>query len=436
MEKPKFYGWTLLAAFWSLYFVNQGLPTYGSSVLNAFMAQALGFDRATLGSAFSVFLVMVGLPGPLVAWCVNRFGVRNTLVLGSLSLLAGCLYMIFVATSGVHAVFGFGVLMGFGACAGAGIPQQSGISRWFSKRRATALALFYTSGGIAGFIAAPALTWLVEHTGGDWRNGWWAVAAMAVLASLVAVLFVKEHPSELHQHPDGAAEEPAAGTAAARKGSPYRTNEEWTFAEAVRTRTLWMLILASIGISMGFGTWLSHGVVHMRDMGHTAAMAALAMSTMSICTLIGKLAGGFGDRVDPRYLWALSMSLFGIGLIYATRATDRSDLYFMPIFLGVGWGGTLVSMMTVPVNYYGPKVYASLVGIMMAIQTTSSAVAPIVAGYWFDTHGTYAPVFYVISGLCFAGSVILMLAPPPKRKAGVDDAAQAALGSPGVPSEI
>jgi MFS family permease len=156
---------------------------------------------------------------------------------------------------------------------------------------------------------------------------------------------------------------------------------------------------------------------------------------MSICTLIGKLAGGFGDRIDPRYLWSLSMSLFGAGLIYAPNASARADLYFLPILLGIGWGGTLVSMMTVPVNYYGPKAYAALVGIMMAIQTTSSAIAPIVAGYWFDTRGTYAPVFYVISVMCFAGAVILMLAPPPRRAVRPETAGDAARSS-GVPSGI
>lgn len=436
MRKTPFYGWTLLAAFWGLYFVNQGLPTYGSSVLNAFMAESLGLDRQMLGTAFSLFLVMVGLPGPLVAWSVNRFGVRATLMIGSLSLLAGCLFMMFVASTGWHAVFGFGFLMGLGACAGAGIPQQAGIARWFSKRRATALSIFYTSGGIAGFLAAPALTWVVERMGGNWRMGWAVVAVMAILACLAAFFFVKENPSDLGQTPDGAPEQelhgPAAG--ATRKGSPYRTAEEWTFREAVRTRTLWMLVLASIGISMGFGTWLPHGVPHLRDLGHSAAAAAIAMSTMSICTLIGKLAGSVGDRIDPRYLWATSMVLFGIGMIYATRATGTADLYLVGMLLGIGWGGTLVSMMTVPVNYYGPRAYASLVGIMMAIQTTSSAVAPIVAGYWFDTYGTYAPVFYVLAGMCFLGSCILMLASPPRRMAGAEALSEASMGSGSVPS--
>ena len=39
MKKPAFYGWKLLAAFWFIYLVNLGFPTYGQSVINAYMAK-------------------------------------------------------------------------------------------------------------------------------------------------------------------------------------------------------------------------------------------------------------------------------------------------------------------------------------------------------------------------------------------------------------
>ena len=41
MKKKAFYGWKLLAAFWFIYLVNLGFPTYGQSVINAYMAKDL-----------------------------------------------------------------------------------------------------------------------------------------------------------------------------------------------------------------------------------------------------------------------------------------------------------------------------------------------------------------------------------------------------------
>ena len=96
MKKASFYGWKLLAAFWFIYLVNLGYPTYGSSVVNAYMATSLHLDRAMLGLAFSVYMLMVGLPGPVVAVIVNRIGVRWTLLIGSCSSMAGGLALALV----------------------------------------------------------------------------------------------------------------------------------------------------------------------------------------------------------------------------------------------------------------------------------------------------------------------------------------------------
>ena len=85
MKRSAFYAWKLLAAFWFIYLVNLGFPTYGQSVINACMAKSLHLDRTMLGLAFSLYMLMVGLPGPAVAVLVNRMGVRKTPLMGSCS---------------------------------------------------------------------------------------------------------------------------------------------------------------------------------------------------------------------------------------------------------------------------------------------------------------------------------------------------------------
>ena len=99
MANPRFYGWTLLATLWGVVFLNLGFPAYGPAVINAAMAGALGLQRETLGNMFSVYMIMSGLPGPLVAMSVHHFGVRKTLVLGSLFIIVGAVLMATVVTS-------------------------------------------------------------------------------------------------------------------------------------------------------------------------------------------------------------------------------------------------------------------------------------------------------------------------------------------------
>jgi len=319
--KAGFYGWKLLAAFWIIYLVNLGYPTYGSSVVNAYMATSLHLDRAMLGLAFSIYMLMVGLPGPLVAAIVNRIGVRWTLLIGSCSAILGGLAMALVVHTGWQAVIAFGVLIGFGSCAGGAIAEQAGIAQWFVRRRALALSLMYSSGGVGGFILPPLLNRLIANTNGNWRAGWWAFIVLGVIAALITVLFVKERPSDMGQLPDGG--EVAAGPMKSK--TVWVTTEEWTFKEAIRSRALLLMLLSSIGISCGFTLIQGHGVVHLKDLGHSPAEAARAMSILAVSTLAGKLLASFGDRIEPRYVWAAAMTAFGLGMILVVHATSALD---------------------------------------------------------------------------------------------------------------
>ena len=129
MTEGRFYGWKLLAACWFIMFVNLGIPAYGSSGLNALMAPALHLDRRALGLLFSAYMVMSGLPGPLVAISVNRLGARRTLMLGSVLLIAGALLMATIVNSFWAALLTFGLLVGSGVATGGALATQAGVTR-------------------------------------------------------------------------------------------------------------------------------------------------------------------------------------------------------------------------------------------------------------------------------------------------------------------
>jgi MFS family permease len=267
---------------------------------------------------------------------------------------------------------------------------------------------------------------VIASSHGNWRNGWWIFLVLGAIGAALVIFMVKEKPADMGQLPDGGAEAPLAPGKTRPRGV-FVTTEAWTFKEAIFSRAFILMLLSSIGISCGFSLIQGHGVVHLKDLGHSPAEAAMAMSILAISTLIGKLLASFGDRIEPRYIWAFAMAAFGLGTVLVVHATSAADLYPFPILLGFGWGATLVSMMGAPMNYFGLKAYPAVIGLWLAIQTTIGSVAPFVAGYVFDRYGSYTPVFYSIAGLCFAGSLLLLLATPPQRK--VADEAPAAHGA-------
>ena len=191
--------------------------------------------------------------------------------------------MAFWVHTGWQAVIAFGLIIGLGAAAGGSLPAQAAITNWFVKKRSLALSIKYAAGGLGGFFAVPLLNWLITRAGGSWRVAWWLLAALAAGAAVISAIFVKGHPSEVGQFADGAAANlstPVGPHPRARLGV-YQTAEQWTFSEALRTRALWLLILANLGVSMGIAMFTAHGVVHLKDVGYTSAAAAMSISVLA-----------------------------------------------------------------------------------------------------------------------------------------------------------
>jgi MFS family permease len=408
MPRHRFYGWTMLLALWGVMFLNLGFPAYGPAVINAAMARSVGLPRETLGNMFSVYMIMSGLPGPLVAMSVNRLGVRKTLVLGSVFIIVGSLLMATVVTSGLGAMLCFGLLVGTGVATGSAMAAQAGLARWFVRRRSLALSVLYSAGAIGGFVAAPLLNRLIQMTG-NWRAGWWLVAALSLVAACIALIFVRERPEDVGQVADGFGPPPADGQAVADTRPKFVTRREWTFREAVRHPAYWLLLGSLIGGSGGYTLFLAHGVVHLQDLGHSASVGAWAVGIMTVSGLIGKLIlASFGDRIDPRYIFALFMAVFGVGLVVIVNAHALWQVFFFATCIGIGFGGGLVCLMAVLSNYYGTRAFASLAGLAIAVNTTLSAIAPKVAGRLFDQGVGYGVNFYFLSAWCFAGALVLV----------------------------
>jgi MFS family permease len=419
MRDRAFYGWKLLAACWVIMFLNLGIPVYGASGLNALMAPELHLDRSALGLLFSAYMIMSGLPGPLVAVSVNHYGVRRTLMLGSVLLIAGALLMGSVVNSFGMALLAFGLLVGGGVATGAALAAQAGLARWFVRRRALVLSILYSSGAVGGFVSGRLLDRVVRAAGGNWRAGWWVIAALSAVACAVAALFVKESPAALGQFPDGEAADSHASIAAPGRDAPprvvvFRTTQDWSYREAIASPAYWVMVLALLGVSCGYTLYLAHGFVHLRDLGHSPSEAWQAISVVAVSGLIAKaIIASCGDRIDPRYLWAAFQISFGVGLALVVNARSHASVLVFATCLGIGFGGGLVCLMAVLSNYFGTRLFASLAGLAVALNTTLSALTPYLAGWRYDTGHGYGASFYFLALWCLIGGAALLLLRPP-----------------------
>jgi MFS family permease len=418
--KGSFYGWKILWVFWAIMILNFAFPTFGLSVVNTYMAKAMHLDRKELGLAYSAFSMMAGLPGPLVGFSINRFGLRLTTFLGALLTALGALLMALAVKTVPQAILVLGLISGPGAAMAGTIGAQVGTARWFHAKRGRAMSLMLTASGIGGFAAVPILNLVIVRSGGSWRAAWWCMAVMSLCAALVAALFIRESPAQIGEEVDGGAVAEAAATAAAgeleRTGGVFKTSENWTLGEVLRTPVLWLLMFTNLGFFMGFFIYVAHGIAHLEGLGHSPGAAARSISIIMISSLIGQFTVAWlGDRVETRYIFAVAVSLFGIGIALSTKAIGPGAIYPYAICMGTGFSACFTSLATMLSNYYGSKVYPLVLGVTTPIGTVLGAIGPVLAGWSFDKYGSYAQAFYLVAGICFASTILLLFARPPAR---------------------
>ena len=431
-----FYGWKLLAVFWTILFANFAFPLYGASVVNTYMAEALHWDRTQLGTAAAIYQLMIGVPAPLVAVLISKRGVRFTATIGCWVVVAGALLMSSVVHTSLQVDLVYGLMIGLGAMTGGVLVSQTGINRWFARYKGLAITLVHTGGTFGGFVAARALDKVIRASNGNWRAGWWMMAGLSTICAVVSMLFVRERPSDVGQFPDGIAPAEVTGSSAAepaqanaRAEGVYKTSEDWTFGAALRTPAIWMILVSLLGFSAGYPLYLAHGNAHLRDLGYTPAQAASSISIMLLSALFGTLLfATIADRIEPRLTWAAASIVFAVGMVLALNASGSAGLYLYAVLLGGSFGVCFSAMMVLPANYYGVSGYPPVISFMMMIGTTVGSLGAIVAGMVFDRVHSYTPVFYGVAGLSVMSSLVLLVMRPAQKPA-------AALAEAGVEPE-
>jgi MFS family permease len=422
-RQPNFYGWKLLAIFWTILFANFAFPLYGASVVNTYMAESLHWDRTQLGLAYAIYQLMIGVPAPLIAILIVKKGVRVTAALGCSTVAVGAFLMASVVRTSLQTDLVYGVLIGLGAMTGGVLVSQTAINRWFSRYKGLAITLVHTGGTLGGFVAARSLDKVIRLAGGNWRAGWWLIAFNSILCTLLALVFVRERPSDLGQFPDGAADTAARSSPSGAKERVHKTQEEWTLGDALRTPAIWLILISVMGFSAGYPLYIAHGNAHLRDLGYTPAQAASSISIMLLSALFGTLFfAAVADRIEPRLVWAASSIVFAVGMLLAMRASGNFGLYLYAILLGASFGVCFSAMMVLPANYYGVKGYPAVISFVMVIGTTAGAFGATLAGMVFDRLHSYSPVFYCVAALSLlsAGALLVMR---PARKRGATLAA-------------
>jgi MFS family permease len=439
---PKIYigWWTVLASgFLSLW--GHGFNAYGISALFKPIATELGFSRTLTSVASSIGRLEGGLEAPLSGWITDRYGPKWIVFFGTFLISLSLVLMYFINSLWSFYVV-WGIMLGTGVNVALSVPLDTAISKWFIKKRGVALSIKWIFSGISGVVVLPLVAWLITVVG--WRTTCLIGGlVMGVVGLPLVLLCFKTNPPEYYGLlPDGAklTEEEKLGMELAdgqgvkasqneealiRKGIEYAaevSEEEFTLKQSLKTPAYWLLILVQAVNGLVAPAINIHCISFLTDRGISSIVAAGMQAVMLTSSIPARYIGGFiADRLKSKETFkyyiagATFLQAVGIGvfLFYQTVIT----IYIWFILYGLGMGINLTLKPAMRARYFGRKSFGSIQGTSIMFLTPIGIIAPIYAGWIYDTTGSYLTAFSLFTILLAAASVVMLLVKPPKLQA-------------------
>ena len=113
--------------------------------------------------------------------------------------------------------------------------------------------------------------------------------------------------------------------------------------------------------------------------------------------------------------------LEGAGIAIFLLNQSMAMIYVWFVVYGIGFGTGLTVNSVIRARYFGRKAFGSIYGTSMMLLAPVGVLAPIYAGWVYDTNGTYLPAFTLFAILLAVAAIILPFARPPKPPAQVTD---------------
>jgi MFS family permease len=365
--------WVVAIAALAILSITFGAPYMVVVALKAIAAD-IGGERSIPSGANSLAWLGTGVGGLAMGLIADRIGVRWTVTFGAVMVCFG------LALSSGGAVWqlllGHGVFVGFLGAAGINAPLYVYVTRWFERRRGTALALISSGQYVSGAFWPPLFERAIAIWG--WRDtmrGFGLIVAVLVIP--LALIFLKT-PPKLPPQPL-----PAPGTAGKERalGLP-------------RNVTFWLLACASFLCCIPMAMPQTHLIALCGDLGLVAGRGALMLSVLLTCAFVSRQFWGWlSDRIGALYTLILGSSLQALAMLGFMLSQDEASLFFASVVFGLGFSGMIPAYVLAAREHFPATEAKWRMPMLLLTGTSGMAFGSWSAGKLYDTFGFYAPAF-------------------------------------------
>lgn len=388
----KHYHWMIAVVLFLLMAVRGGIANNLSSLHLIPVTEALNISRAQYSLAASAGSVMQMLITLFSGALILRFGYRSLLTVFLLVMVAAYALM---GSADSYMVFLAGYMMygiSNGICGEAGATRL--VSAWFHKYRGTVLGLISSATGLGGSVMCILQTAAMES--GTYRSSYFLAAFLLAICAVLALLFIRTHPSKMGLLPYG------DGERIVQKKREHGQDHWHGFPmkQLVRRPTFYMMLLGTF-VSCVFSYFAFSVVVpHLQDRGLTVLQASSLQSVLMLCLTGTKILTGYlCDAIGAKRVTLICLAFLAISLVLLALAEGMLFALIAVVVYALALPVTTLTIPMLAMSLFGYQAQTEYIGIFIAMVSAGSIVASPVSNAFYDKIGAYGPVFLTAAAL-------------------------------------
>jgi OFA family oxalate/formate antiporter-like MFS transporter len=374
---------------------------YGMSVFMLPLEKEFGWTRAQTSWVTTIGLALIAVWYVIAGFIQDRRGPRPVAVVGGLLFSLG-----FFLASYTRSLTMFyltaGVIAGTGSGFGYVIPTSVG-SKWFPDKRGLVIGLMVGGYGAGSGIFGPIALSLIDRVG--WRSTF-QILSLVFLVMTMTGAYLLQNPPAGYVPPGW---DPSKIRGVARAGADVQASV------MVRLPTFWLLWVAyCLGTTAGTMV-ISQLVPFARSAGHSAAVAAFALTVGALGSASGRVLSGwmsdYAGRLNTLRVMLL-VSACAMPLLFLFRGSV-SLFYLLLAAVYYCYGTQLSVYASTSADFFGTRNVGFNYGLLLLAWGVAAILGPFLGGRVYVATGEYRYAFFVAAAMSIAALITLTFAKNP-----------------------
>jgi MFS family permease len=394
-SEQRFPGWRVITGGFIVLTTSSGLGFYGLAVYLNAISKERGWDVSAISLATTVFFLVGGISGVVIARLIARFDVRYVMVAGG--LLGGGMLALLGQVTQQWQLFVVYALYAAGWAGGGLVPVTTVVTRWYQRRRSVALSITSTGLSVGGVVLTPLAKEVLDSQGMRAGTPWLGV--LYVLGTVPFAWFlVRPDPRPLGWEPDG--ERIVAGAA-----SPTTRGVE--YALAIRTR-FFRAVTVGYVLALGPQVGAIQQLVKLTDERVGARSASFAISVVAATSVVARLIGGRTVTRFPLLQVTVCLSAVqAVSMVGIAFADGTVALFAMIVVFGATIGNILMLQPLLIAERFGVRDYPRIFSRTQLVTVVGTAGGPLLLGLLRDHAGGYRTSYLAAAACSIIGAVVL-----------------------------